>query len=296
VLLVHHEVAGVQLERVDLLLAPRRHASVLPGGSALPHQVVGGQDDQPLRRTDQPVSEAPRHDVHDVGLQVDIGQLVVGAGGEVVLGKHLDGAGDLARPRSHHHNAMTLGQPVAYVGDSPLGVAAVGADRRDADRPGVDRAGLHIDVNLDRLTRFGAQRRTAGELIGVGIGGERGGAPPAEPATEAVPAYVGERAVGGGAQVDRRLATSGGSRPRRREELLAGGHQVVRARRTRSGSHTSTVASTGSRSTSISMSSTRTGARDSMPSTAWPSASLSNSSASCGCCSPAGGLGAAPRR
>jgi hypothetical protein len=99
VLLVHHEVAGVQLERVDLLLAPRRHASVLAGGSALPDQVVGGQDDQSLRRADQPVAEAAGHDVHDVGLQVARRQLVVGAGGEVVLGQHLDGAGDLARAR-----------------------------------------------------------------------------------------------------------------------------------------------------------------------------------------------------
>ena len=40
----------------------------------------------------------------------------------------------------------------------------------------------------------------------------------------------------------------------------------------------------GSRSTSSSMSSTRTGASDSIPSTAWPSASLSSISRSSGCC------------
>ena len=52
--------------------------------------------------------------------------------------------------------------------------------------------------------------------------------------------------------------------------------------RTRSGSSTSTWVSCGSRSTSISISSTSAGASDSMPSTAMPSASLSVISRSCG--------------
>ena len=52
--------------------------------------------------------------------------------------------------------------------------------------------------------------------------------------------------------------------------------------RARSGSTTSTCVSAGIRSTSSSMSSTRTGASDSIPSTAMPAAILSVSSTSCG--------------
>lgn len=52
--------------------------------------------------------------------------------------------------------------------------------------------------------------------------------------------------------------------------------------RTRSGSQTSAIAPSGSTSSSSSMSSTRTGARDSMPSTAIPSAILLRSSPSSG--------------
>ena len=56
--------------------------------------------------------------------------------------------------------------------------------------------------------------------------------------------------------------------------------------RARSGSSTSTWVSSGIRSTSSSISSTSTGASDSMPSTAMPAAILSVSSTSCGCASP----------
>ncbi len=55
--------------------------------------------------------------------------------------------------------------------------------------------------------------------------------------------------------------------------------------RTRSGSHTTAMDPAGRTSISSSMSSTRTGARDSMPSTAIPSAILFSSSPSSGCSS-----------
>ena len=48
VLLVHDEVAGLELERVDLLLAPRRHLAHVAGGGLLPGDVLAG-DDAPAR-------------------------------------------------------------------------------------------------------------------------------------------------------------------------------------------------------------------------------------------------------
>lgn len=67
-----------------------------------------------------------------------------------------------------------------------------------------------------------------------------------------------------------------------RNSWLVATKSCARAR-TRSGSETTTCVPAGIRSTSSSMWSTRTGASDSIPSTAWPSASFSNSSASSGC-------------
>ena len=49
VLLVHDVVAGLELERVDLLLAPGRHPAHVAGGRLLAGQVVAGQDREPER-------------------------------------------------------------------------------------------------------------------------------------------------------------------------------------------------------------------------------------------------------
>ena len=100
-------------------------------------------------------------------------------------------------------------------------------------------------------------------------------------------ADVAERAVRRRAQVDRRLAarrprpprTPRGT-PRWSRPGRGPGCGPARGRAPARGCRA------GSRSTSSSISSTSTGASDSMPSTAWPSASFSEISRSCGCCSP----------
>jgi hypothetical protein len=54
VLLVDHVVARLELERVDLLLAPARHPPLVTrAGRPLTHQVVGAQHDQVHRLADE---------------------------------------------------------------------------------------------------------------------------------------------------------------------------------------------------------------------------------------------------
>ena len=65
VLLVDDEVAGLELERVDLLLAPRRHLAHVAGGGLLPGDVLAGDDDQAGVVDDQAVGEAALGDEDD---------------------------------------------------------------------------------------------------------------------------------------------------------------------------------------------------------------------------------------
>ena len=65
VLLVDDEVAGLQLERVDLLLAPRRHLAHVARGGLLPGDVLAGQDRQAGLVEQQAVVEAALRDQHD---------------------------------------------------------------------------------------------------------------------------------------------------------------------------------------------------------------------------------------
>ena len=60
VLLVDDVVAGLELERVDLLLAASRHLPHVAGGRRLARQVVAGEQHQPDGLVDEAVLEAPR--------------------------------------------------------------------------------------------------------------------------------------------------------------------------------------------------------------------------------------------
>ena len=73
VLLVHDVVAGLELERVDLLAATRRHARALgPLGGALADEVVVGDDDQVAGRQHQSVAELAAQHLHDPGRSVGL--------------------------------------------------------------------------------------------------------------------------------------------------------------------------------------------------------------------------------
>ena len=62
VLLVHDEVAGLELERVDLLLAPRRHLAHVARGGLLAGDVLAGEDHQAGALEDEAVLEATLRD------------------------------------------------------------------------------------------------------------------------------------------------------------------------------------------------------------------------------------------
>ena len=76
VLLVHDVVAGLELERVDLVLAPGRHLAHVLGGRALAGQVVAGEHRQAQRLVDEPVLERPGGHVHQAALGLGVEGLV----------------------------------------------------------------------------------------------------------------------------------------------------------------------------------------------------------------------------
>ena len=177
-------------------------------------------------------------------------------------------------PSATSTDAALGGQPGLHVGDRVLDVAAIGLDGLIGTPRRLDRAGLDVHVGRDHLAQHVAQRLPLLE----GVEAERRQAPPRLALGEAERAYVGQRVVRRGAEVDRRLAAAGRRRPRRLQELLAGARPGrAPGSGSRSGSQDAARGvSAGSRSMSISMSSTSTGASDSMPSTACPSASWSS--------------------
>ena len=65
VLLVHDVVAGLELERVDLLLAARGHPAHVAGGGLLAGEVLAGEHDQGGVVEGEPVGEAALGDLHD---------------------------------------------------------------------------------------------------------------------------------------------------------------------------------------------------------------------------------------
>ena len=209
VLLVDDVVAGLELQRVDLPLAPRRHPALVAGGGALAGEVVAGEQDQADGRRRR--SRGPGPPVVTVTSPASSGASSSGSTSRAATScspstSTIRWAGPCAGV--DHDDAMAVGQPAADVGDGTLEVAAVALDRDGAEGP---HAGALEPV---------------GQL---GVEAERADRPPGMPELAAVGADVVELAVGRGAEVDRRRAAACGGRPGRAQELLAGGDQVVGA-------------------------------------------------------------------
>ena len=112
VLLVHDVVAGLELERVDLLLAPGRHLAHVLGGRALAGQVVAGEHRQAEAGVDEPVLQGGGGDVHQPALGLVVERLDV-AHRDVVLLEHLDHplGGAVALVQQHHAAVVAPARP-----------------------------------------------------------------------------------------------------------------------------------------------------------------------------------------
>ena len=203
VLLVHDEVAGLQLQRVDGVASPAgQPAHALGRRAGLPHQVGLGQDGEPQRIADEAAPQAGARHVHQGGIGY-VGQRLVQPGRDVLAGQHLDDALRRAVPLGEHHHPVAVAEPALDVGQRPRRVAAVALDAA-----GRDHRGLLVVRHL--------------------VGGERADRPPRQAELAGPGPDVGQAAVRRGAEVDRGRRTGGRVRPGRLEELLAGGEQVVR--------------------------------------------------------------------
>ena len=75
VLLVHDVVSGGQLERIDLLASPRRHARALgPVGGSLSDEIVVGEEDEIEHRQHEPVAELPAPHLHHTCSRVPLNE------------------------------------------------------------------------------------------------------------------------------------------------------------------------------------------------------------------------------
>ena len=124
VLLVDDEVAGPQLQRVDLVAPARGHPAHVLGGRALPGgagEVGLGDDDQPRLGGDEALAHRAGRDVRDARLEADLAAVLQPAG-HVVLAEDLDHA---------------LGQARAVGDDDDLPAVARPSRRRSATADGV---------------------------------------------------------------------------------------------------------------------------------------------------------------
>ena len=301
VLLVHDVVAGLELERVDLPLAARRHPAHVLGGGALAGEVVAGEHREALALVDEAVGEGGGGDVHEAAARGSVSSDSTRRTGTSCSSSTsaMRWAGPwpsltrTTRQPSPSQPRMSL--------DRALDVAAVGVDGAQRHGARLDRAGLdevrHRRVHGDDLAELVAQRLAGLQRGGVGVEAERGDAPPRLVLREA------DRGAPRRASWYDAAPRSIGAWPPPaaaaqeacRNSSLVATRSCARLR-ARSGSSTRTWVSSGIRSMSISMSSTSTGASDSMPSTAWPSASFSASSAARGAPPPAPGRARGPRR
>ena len=224
VLLVHDEVAGRELQRVDGLLAAARHPllGTAFGRRALPGQVVLGEHRELDAFGNEPVLERALGDQYDARLG-DAVDRVDGPGRQLRLGEHLGQPLGRAVALGDADDPPAVPQPAAHVLDGGRGLTAVRIDLVGRDLPAANSARVGVDVERDPRAHRVAQLGLVGRR-----GRERRQAPPGQPAIERLRPYVGQRHVRRGAQVDRRLAAPGGRRPGRLQELLAGRDQVVR--------------------------------------------------------------------
>jgi len=219
VLLVHDRITRGEFQRVDLVLPAGRH---LAGGLVdlpLPGQVGGGEHRHPDRLGPEPVPQVGDHHAHQAGGRW-AGQVIGQRGGDVGAGENL------AHPLGQALGVGRQDDPIrpphgrGNRGEGSLGVASPHLGRRQGER-----TGDHPDIAGVPGGRAPLRRV---RVVGV-PGPERGQRPPGLAPGQGMGADVGQRAVGGGAEVDRRPATLGGRRPGRVQELLAGGGELVRA-------------------------------------------------------------------
>ncbi len=210
VLLVHHEVAGGQLDRVDRVAPPGRHPGLVQRGDpALAGEVGLGEDGQLQLGRDQAGLEVAGGDGDHAGLElVDAGHHPGRDAGTV---QPLQRALGAAVAGEDQRQPPAVAGPAADVAQQRLGVAAVG--------------GGGLERGVDRGHRPEVRAGLGDQLV---VGAERGQRPPRHAQVDSGIAYVIQRAQRRRAEVDGSLAATGGGRPGRGQELLGGGHQVRR--------------------------------------------------------------------
>ena len=127
VLLVHDVVAGLELDGVDRVAAPRRQpAGVLRQRPTLAGEVGLGEERELERRCDQPAVEAPGGDVDDAGLG---GGRRDQARGHLGRTEALDRTLGRAVPVEHERDPPAVARPAAQILDRGVGVAPVAGRR-----------------------------------------------------------------------------------------------------------------------------------------------------------------------
>ena len=257
VLLVHDEVAGAQLQRVDDVAAPATASGACPwccGGCPTRSASVS----RPSRRSvrEKPCSTRRRRHEHHGRLRGVVDATASSRAGDVRAGEHLDhalgravalGGGDDAPARRDERRAGRRAPSRSRRGS--LGTS------RDADHDdvgvrelGVGRRGSEIDHHGRPVARACSRTRASGQY------------------DEALSRRVeAERSIGSVVAGRRRSPTRRRGTPRSSPPGRGSGCGSSRGRRA------TTCVPSGSRSSSGCISSTSAGASDSMPSTAMPS-------------------------
>jgi hypothetical protein len=219
-LLVHHVVAGLELQRVDAAAPSAGHPPHVPGRGQpgrVPGQVALGEQGDLRGGPDEAVLDPGRGHVGDAGL----GRLgdVLQPGADVLATQHL--GQPLGRPVTlgNQHDAPALGQPVAHVGEHPAGVAAIRRRQRSIDP---ERAGLTWLVRRSCFGWVGAV------LLRVGHP-ERCDRPPRQAEGGRRDADPLDRLEGRRAEINRRLSAGRRVDPGSLEELLARADQFLGA-------------------------------------------------------------------
>ena len=138
VLVVHHRVAGGELQRVDRVLAPDRHLAGGLVGGALPGQVAGGEHGQLDRVGDEAVRQiAGDHGRHAAAAGASSSR-VQDADRVLVLGQHLRHPVGMPLPSAVSTTRQSSRIALRDLGDRRLGLAAVGLAGVSGDRPRLD--------------------------------------------------------------------------------------------------------------------------------------------------------------